>query len=364
MVGTGAAWRPSSPVTGAETGPLAATHVEIAEHAGAHSAELAGHVMVAVSMPKLGSSADGTVEGWFKQVGDYVQAGDLLLVVSEARFPATEVRAPISGFLREVIIPTRVTVAAGVELGIIEAVPEAGQAERYQQQVSELNQPSAVSRQSPHMPGPRSSSKWHYTGEISSVTMPRVEGSGPEGTVLRWLKQVGEYIDIDEPVVNITTDMVDIMVPAPGSGFLGSIFVAEDECVPARTVLGVIEGAIEEKAKPIPNVTATRPMFTLKAPAWMADTARPTILRWLKPAGSRIELHESLLEVTTDYFDVAMECPVAGTLYAILAAEDEIVEVGAELALIDIIVQPGTVNQREAPLPLLSLGPRRDTAKS
>ena len=291
----------------------------MAEEAGTQSAEHADHVSIAVSMPQLSWRADGTVDGWFKQVGDYVHAGDLLVEVSGGRIYQAEVRAPISGFLREVIIPAQITVAVSTELGIIETVSEAEQAE---------------------MVSKRSSPTWRFTGETSSVTMPSVEGSGREGTILRWLKQAGEYIHVDEPAVEIITDMVDIEVLAPASGLLDWIAVQEDERVSVGTVLGVIKHAIKEKARPIPNVAATRPLFTLKVPKWVADTARPTILRWLKPVGSRVELHESLLEITTDYFDVAVECPVTGIVHAILAADDELVEAHTELALINITAPP------------------------
>ena len=353
----GVVMRASSPVTTPEAGPLTETRLEIAQEAGIRSAELADNVLVAVSMPQLSWSTDRTVEGWFKQVGDYVQAGDLLIVVSEGRFNTTELRAPISGFLREVIIPAHVTVATGTELGMVEAVLKPRQEERYQQ-ANWHNQPSVVAQQGPRVAGQISSPTWYYTGETSSVTMPSVEGSEPEGTVIQWLKQVGEYIDLNEPVVKITTDMVDIVIPAPGSGLLDKVVVEEDERVPTGTVLGVIKGVIKETPMPIANVVATRPLFTLKAPTWVADTARPTILRWLKPAGSRVELHESLVEITTDYFDVAVKCPVAGVLHTILATEDETVAVGTKLALIDIAVQPGAAKHAGNSQLLLSLALR------
>lgn len=282
------------------------------------STDLTDHISIAVSMPQLSWRAEGTVDGWFKRVGAYVRAGDLLAEVSDGNFYRTEVRAPISGFLREVIIPAHVAVAAGTELGIIAAISE-------DQEVELVNQE----------PSPT----WRYTGGTSSVIMPSVEGSGREGTVLRWLKQTGEYVDDNEPVVEITTDLIDITILASASGLLDWIDVREDERVPIGTVLGVIAHAIKERARPIPNVVATRPLFTLKAPKWVADTARPTILRWLKPVGSRVELHESLLEITTDYFDTAIKCPVAGIIHTILAADDEFIEAGAEIALIDIAIR-------------------------
>jgi 2-oxoglutarate dehydrogenase E2 component (dihydrolipoamide succinyltransferase) len=286
-------------------------------------------------MPRL-YRAEGTVDCWFKQVGDYVHVGDLLMEVSNDGLCRTEIRSPISGFLRQVVIPPQVTVSVGTELGVIEVAPEAESAARNHQHDAENDlSPEAVD-QSRRGVGPGSSSPWRYTGGTSSLTMWPVGETVFEGTVVRWLKQVGEYVHVDEPVVEIGSDKVDMELLAPASGVLSQIIVEEEESVPARTVLGVIEHAIEEKLQPIPDVTATLPLFTLRAPAWVADAARPTILRWMKPVGSRIALHESLLEITTDYFDFPVECPVAGYLHTILAAEDNAVDTSTELALIDI----------------------------
>src|ERR1700709_1395020 len=82
-----------------------------------------------------------------------------------------------------------------------------------------------------------------------SVTMPRLGESVTEGTVTRWLKKEGEKVEADEPLLEVSTDKVDTEIPAPASGVLTSIKVAEDEPVEVGVELAVIgdpgEGAGE-----------------------------------------------------------------------------------------------------------------------
>jgi biotin carboxyl carrier protein len=299
---------------------------------------------VAVSMPKLGWKAEGTVDGWFKQVGEYVQAADVLAQISDGYYQ-TEVRAPISGVLGEVIIPAHVTVAVGTELGIIVVDSAAEEADEHQQQVRQHLQLWRVFQQKRRVTSQSSGSTLRYTGGTSFVEMPSVGDPFPEGTVSRWLKKEGEYVHEDEPLVEVHSDMaVDFEVPSPASGVLQEIIVEEDWSARVGAVIGVIKRAIKDEAKPLPDVTGTRLLFTLKAPRWVTDVARPVIFRWLKGPGHNVKIHEPLLEITTDYGDIAVESPVTGILRDILAAEDDSVEVGTELALIDIDV-PSRLNQ-------------------
>src|SRR3954454_12817344 len=74
-----------------------------------------------------------------------------------------------------------------------------------------------------------------------SVTMPRLGESVTEGTVTRWLKKEGEKVEADEPLLEVSTDKVDTEIPAPASGVLSSIKVAEDETVEVGVELAVID---------------------------------------------------------------------------------------------------------------------------
>ena len=83
-----------------------------------------------------------------------------------------------------------------------------------------------------------------------SVTMPALGESVTEGTVTRWLKQVGDTVAADEPILEISTDKVDTEIPAPASGTLASIDVAEDSTVAVGTVLGRIATGASAPAAP------------------------------------------------------------------------------------------------------------------
>ena len=75
------------------------------------------------------------------------------------------------------------------------------------------------------------------------VTMPQLGETVTEGTITRWLKNVGDHVDADEPLFEVSTDKVDSEVPAPASGVVTEILVPEGETVEVRTVVAVIETA-------------------------------------------------------------------------------------------------------------------------
>src|SRR5437899_1304802 len=78
-------------------------------------------------------------------------------------------------------------------------------------------------------------------GTTVQITMPEMGESVTEGTVLEWLKQVGDEVEVDEGLLEVSTDKVDAEVPSPASGVLAEILVGPDETVPTGTVLGIID---------------------------------------------------------------------------------------------------------------------------
>ena len=74
-----------------------------------------------------------------------------------------------------------------------------------------------------------------------SVTMPRLGESVTEGTVTRWLKKEGDHVEVDEPLLEVSTDKVDTEIPSPVAGVLSKIKVAEDETVEVGVELAVID---------------------------------------------------------------------------------------------------------------------------
>ncbi|MFJ4822248.1 2-oxoglutarate dehydrogenase, E2 component, dihydrolipoamide succinyltransferase [Streptomyces bacillaris] len=193
-----------------------------------------------------------------------------------------------------------------------------------------------------------------------SVTLPALGESVTEGTVTRWLKAEGERVEADEPLLEVSTDKVDTEIPAPASGVLASIKVAEDETVEVGAELAVIDDgsgapaeaaapAAEAPAAPAAEAPAAAPAPEAAAPAASGGSAEGTdvtlpalgesvtegtVTRWLKEVGEEVAEDEPLLEVSTDKVDTEIPAPVAGVLLEIVVGEDETAEVGAKLAVI------------------------------
>ncbi|MGW3242593.1 2-oxoglutarate dehydrogenase, E2 component, dihydrolipoamide succinyltransferase [Streptomyces sp. NPDC001070] len=212
-----------------------------------------------------------------------------------------------------------------------------------------------------------------------SVTLPALGESVSEGTVTRWLKAEGERVEADEPLLEVSTDKVDTEIPAPASGILSSIKVAEDETVEVGAELAVIDdGTGAPAAAPAPAAAAEpAPAPVQEAPAPAAETPAPapapagaaegtpvllpalgesvtegTVTRWLKSVGETVDADEPLLEVSTDKVDTEIPSPAAGTLLEILVGEDETAEVGAKLAVIGVAgAAPAAAPAPAAPAP-------------
>ena len=205
-----------------------------------------------------------------------------------------------------------------------------------------------------------------------SVKMPALGESVSEGTVTRWLKAEGDHINVDEPLLEVSTDKVDTEIPSPVSGTLSKILVQVDATVPVGADLAIIEdGAAAPAPVAAPAATpvavvpvvetpapvAAAPVAATPPPAPAASTAgtiitmpalgesvsEGTVTRWLKNVGDSVAVDEALLEVSTDKVDTEIPSPVAGTLIAIDVAVDSTVPVGARLAVI------GTAGATPAP---------------
>jgi pyruvate dehydrogenase E2 component (dihydrolipoamide acetyltransferase) len=195
-----------------------------------------------------------------------------------------------------------------------------------------------------------------------SVTMPALGESVSEGTVTRWLKAEGDHVNVDEPLLEVSTDKVDTEIPSPVSGILQKIVVQIDQTVPVGAELAIIAdsaGAAKPAPAAVPVAPAPTPVVETPAPAPVAVAPAPpaapaatgsgtvitmpalgesvsegTVTRWLKNVGDSVAVDEALLEVSTDKVDTEIPSPVAGTLLAIDVAVDTTVAVGARLGLI------------------------------
>jgi len=195
-----------------------------------------------------------------------------------------------------------------------------------------------------------------------SVTMPALGESVSEGTVTRWLKNEGDMVAVDEPLLEVSTDKVDTEIPSPVAGILSKIVVGVDQTVAVGAELAVINS---DASAPAPTPTASAPVSepiaqvqvaevpaqvvtpvvvstppaasggtVITMPALGESVSEGTVTRWLKNVGDSVAVDEALLEVSTDKVDTEIPSPVAGTLLAIDVAVDTTVPVGARLGLI------------------------------
>ena len=198
------------------------------------------------------------------------------------------------------------------------------------------------------------------------IVMPQMGESITEGTISKWLKQVGDVIERDEPLLEISTDKVDAEVPSPEAGVLLEVRFEEGETVEVDTVVAVLGAAGEKpaasngkpKTKPAqkeePKIEVPAPVaeevptpsieVPITAPAGDAteivmpqmgeSITEGTISKWMKQVGDKIERDEPLLEISTDKVDAEVPSPVEGTLLEIRAQEGDTVEVDSVVALI------------------------------
>jgi multifunctional 2-oxoglutarate metabolism enzyme len=168
------------------------------------------------------------------------------------------------------------------------------------------------------------------------ITMPQMGESVTEGTILEWRKQVGDPVDQDEALVDVSTDKVDTEVPAPVAGTLVKVLVQADETVPVGTVLGEIEvnGDGSEVRGQRSEDQGSVELVDVEFPQMGDSVAEGTVLEWLKQVGDPVAIEEELVEISTDKVDAAVPSPVAGTLAEILVQADETVPTGTVLARI------------------------------
>ncbi len=231
----------------------------------------------AVIMPALGESVtEGTVTTWLKSVGDTVALDEPLVEVSTDKVDS-EVPSPVAGVLLQILVPEDETVEVGTQLALIGDASEAPQdAPAPVQESAPTPAPAPEAQPAPATPAPAPASA-PVSG--TEVVMPALGESVTEGTVTTWLKSVGDAVEADEPLVEVSTDKVDSEVPAPASGFLAEIRVPEDETVEVGTVLAVITAqapstAPSEPAAPAaPAAAPAAPTQQAPAPASPAPQA-------------------------------------------------------------------------------------------
>ena len=189
----------------------------------------------------------------------------------------------------------------------------------------------------------------------NSVEMPELGESVTEGTITQWLKSVGDTVEVDEPLLEVSTDKVDTEIPSPVAGTIIEIKADEDDTIEVGEVIAIIgdedeagsasndssadkgEEEAEEKkeeAKADSSNGGSGDAADVEMPELGESVTEGTITQWLKSVGDTVEVDEPLLEVSTDKVDTEIPSPVAGTLVEILADEDDTIEVGEVIARI------------------------------
>ena len=189
----------------------------------------------------------------------------------------------------------------------------------------------------------------------NSVEMPELGESVTEGTITQWLKSVGDTVEVDEPLLEVSTDKVDTEIPSPVAGTIIEIKADEDDTIEVGEVIAIIgdedeagsasndssadkgeEEAEEKKEEPKADSSNGDSVDAadVEMPELGESVTEGTITQWLKSVGDTVEVDEPLLEVSTDKVDTEIPSPVAGTLVEILADEDDTIEVGEVIARI------------------------------
>ncbi len=229
-----------------------------------------------VVMPQMGESIfEGTITKWLKKPGDKVQRDEPLFEISTDKVDA-EIPAPAAGILKEIKVSEGATVQVNTVVGIIDAegsgaaaapaqpaqsAPKAAPSQSPQADgATAAQQPPATEKSAPVQEAQQEAQQTSAPagangGAGTDVVMPQMGESIFEGTITKWLKKVGDKVQRDEPLFEISTDKVDAEIPAPAAGVLSEIKVKEGTTVQVNSVVAVIGGG-GGAAKPAPAQAA------------------------------------------------------------------------------------------------------------
>ncbi|QPK78536.1 2-oxoglutarate dehydrogenase, E2 component, dihydrolipoamide succinyltransferase [Corynebacterium lizhenjunii] len=343
-----------------------------------------------VVMPELGESVtEGTITQWLKSVGDTVEVDEPLLEVSTDKVD-TEIPSPVAGTILEIKADEDDTIDVGAVIAIIGDADESADSSSESEAKSESTdeEDSAESAESEGSKDDSSASKEEEeksapasagSGSGTEVAMPELGESVTEGTITQWLKSVGDTVEVDEPLLEVSTDKVDTEIPSPVAGTILEIKAEEDETIDVGAVIAIIGDASaassssnniddssaskaeknekkdsaeakesedakhskddssaskNEEEKSAPDSAGSGSGTEVAMPELGESVTEGTITQWLKSVGDTVEVDEPLLEVSTDKVDTEIPSPVAGTILEIKAEEDETIDVGAVIAII------------------------------
>ncbi|MPY73397.1 MAG: 2-oxoglutarate dehydrogenase complex dihydrolipoyllysine-residue succinyltransferase [Alphaproteobacteria bacterium] len=211
---------------------------------------------VQITVPALGESVtEATVAKWLKKVGDAVEV-DEPVVELETDKVSLEVPSPSAGVLSEILVEDGTDVAVGAVLG---RVDEAGAAKPAKAKAKTESKKAEEKKSAPAEPRPAPA---NGSGGAIEVVVPAVGESITEGTIAKWLKQVGDAVAVDEPLVELETDKATVEIPSTVAGTLSEIRVEAGADVEVGAVIAVISAGTGAPAKP----SAAKPAVAMKAP--------------------------------------------------------------------------------------------------
>ena len=211
-----------------------------------------------VIMPQMGESIfEGTITKWLKKTGDRVEKDEPLFEISTDKVDA-EIPSPVAGVLTEIKIAEGATVEVNTVVAVIDGVTEAPSA-------SPMQAAPAASKVEAGAPQARAVALQVPPPQVVDVVMPQLGESIFEGTITKWLNKVGDAVQADQPLFEISTDKVDAEIPAPVSGVLTAILAAEGETVQVNAVVAKIGSGA---ATPVtPPAQSSAPQSSLKTAA-------------------------------------------------------------------------------------------------
>ncbi|MBV8491187.1 MAG: 2-oxo acid dehydrogenase subunit E2, partial [Candidatus Eremiobacteraeota bacterium] len=178
---------------------------------------------------------------------------------------------------------------------------------------------------------------------LVAVTLPEMGESVTEGSIVEWRKKVGDFVAEGDPLVDVTTDKVDVEVPATASGMIVQLLAGEGDTVAVGSALAEIDTSkTNGAAKPAasgngaPAAIAGPPVLVeVTLPEMGESVTEGSVVEVRKKPGEAVAEGETLLEITTDKVDVEIPSPAAGVVTQMFVQAGDTVAVGAKLAEID-----------------------------
>ncbi len=210
-----------------------------------------------IIMPKMGESVtEGTILKWHKKKGDTVKLDEIIFEISTDKVD-TEIPSPAEGVLSDILFNEGDTVNVGTVVAVIdsnneikneikETAPEVKTVPVKEEiKVSQVKEVSNEDRAQNISVPDKVIEKSNGSGEIIEIPMPKMGESVMEGTIIKWHKKVGDRVEKDETIMEISTDKVDTEVPSPAEGVLTEILIGEQETVEVGTIVAKLSAGGE-----------------------------------------------------------------------------------------------------------------------